>query len=355
MTIQQCKVINSIEPFTQISDTCGVSHFLSCGFGGIFSFLNYFKISIFPFIVNFGFQYKINLNWKENKYVLINYIYFAFKPIDDLLEDLGIRTVGIYSDDNKLLDDIKSSISNDHPVTVAVDLYNQPFREDWYMKKHGRHATSIYGYDDDQKVFYVLEDANNIKYSKEKFSYDDFLEANKNVFSFCGVKKGERPDFYEFSLCKRNPHDISYEKSKFNDYLLSYSKNMLNFKDEIIKSLDDIYIFINFLEELFEDEVLMVNKIEKLYETLQNILNRKRSEKFIIFNLFQNNTTILGLIDSVIEGWAFLRSIIVKYSLTKKYNKQSFQSGYKKLLEIYSCEKEYYGALYQLLNLVVKS
>ena len=92
------------------------------------------------------FIFDFNKEWITNPKELFQIKRTLIKPKLLLLDKLGITLKSTTSKSDNILEDVISSISSNSIVTVLLDLYHFPFRPNWFLNKHGRHVTTIFGY-----------------------------------------------------------------------------------------------------------------------------------------------------------------------------------------------------------------
>ncbi|MCK4258891.1 MAG: SDR family NAD(P)-dependent oxidoreductase [Halanaerobiales bacterium] len=290
-------VIENINPFKNFV-------FKNCFYNALFSVMTSFGISVNKFLCNYIPVYRV----KDDK-LFVEYL--TESTISEVLEGCGLR-YRIDCDDNDIVKTIKSAIEEKRPVIVSVDCYYLPLREDTYLKQHLEHSILIYGFDDSNQSFKIIEQKNSmsLSYQKLTISYRDLEIAYKSYLSL--YKNDQRITYADFYSDNNSaPHSLENYLHLFNKY-----------KEQVFAGL-------KILQQYVSDIVLDMNLILKdettynrLLEMLNAIFSAKAVETGLIKEVFPEDDSIKELIDQVHKQWSQIRIKLVKCHLLK--NKKDF-------------------------------
>ncbi|WP_162160548.1 BtrH N-terminal domain-containing protein, partial [Paenibacillus gorillae] len=106
-------------------------------------------------------MYKTKLDQNNN---IFDIDYIEIEPEEKICKDLGVfYQVEFTADD--ILGSINSALKKNRPVIVWVDCYYESIRKDTYLKEHRPHTLLIYGYDENEKNYTILEHDHSEKLS----------------------------------------------------------------------------------------------------------------------------------------------------------------------------------------------
>ena len=101
-----------------------------------------------------------------------------FKTDIELLleEGIAVKTQDLSED---IVKDLTSSISNGNPAVIWIDCYYEPIRTDMYLKEHWAHMLLVYGFNEQEQTFDILEQKNReaLLYERRTISYVDIVSS----------------------------------------------------------------------------------------------------------------------------------------------------------------------------------
>lgn len=320
------KTIDNIEPFNSL-------FYKNCFYNSLFPILKYYGIDILSILVNDVVVYK----YKEND-CIVSVVYEEVLNNSSILSNVGLHLIEIKKNNTKnIIENLKESLNNEKPIILGVDCYYLSIREDTYMKEHWPHTILIYGYDDNSNYFNIIEHSSrdSLTYAKRVLSY---YETKK---SYLSLKKRypkflEEIDFYQFE----------YEQVEAITSLNNiFKSNFIAKKTKIKFGIEQLKMFCQIGAEFFNSQKLLDSNIDEIITSLNNIINAKTSQTYLIENLYEESDTSLLLIKQVLKLWTDIRIIILKYKFSGIYNKSNMYLIEEMLFSIYEKEEKYYDVL----------
>lgn len=219
-------------------------------------------------------------------------------------------------------------LGNSWYIIGYFDEYYIPVKES-YRVRHFRHTMMIYGYDDQERIFFAIGYTKDRKYKPHTLTYDEYLNAIKwYVDNNSEEHKSFDIDKVEFEAIKINPKykfifDLKEVYISIRDYINSVNtknrtqKNLIygidcenEFKNYIIISgYDDQYLDERYSRFFMELKEVMVRRLEflahekvispELVELYSEISNMQRLVHllFLKFNL----TCKTDLLDHIVD------------------------------------------------------
>lgn len=313
-------IINGIEPFNEI-------FYQSCFMNSFVPVVRYYKRSLIPFIINDMNSYDI----EENNHMLA----VKCEPIrqyNEILEENGL-IVNIYDQSVSEIDYIEASINRNNPVIIWVDTFYESLRKDTFQEYHLAHTWLVFGYDDEKRCFNIIENnsKDSLNYEKHEVAYDELVECTQ----------GYRSNFSDI------PDRItSYDAVEFSMnlstsmYLKQYLDDVKMNRDTYWKGIEKLQSFIECLSEVVLDEKLLSKKSYHIIESLNHVINEKKYEKYRFELLGFKHPYLLLMMTKIIEDYNSIRSVILKYQLSRKYNKEGYTGIIVKLQTILAREKD---------------
>jgi hypothetical protein len=342
-------IIESIEPFNDIL-------YKSCFYNAYFSILRHHNISVLPVLANDVIVYR----YDKEKGLNLSWEFIHNEDIERLSDSVGIGIEKKVECEDPV-NDVIDAIMLKKPVIVSIDSYYEPFRSDTYKKKHWPHSLLIYGYDDNEQLFHIIEHKNleNLAYERQTIDYIDFANAyygyktNFNHLDILKMDTGrdfkdlnhgeENATYFAFYAKGNGCQDDNKEKSR---YVSMFARNVLTRKEIIEDGLKCLPLFAEEFEKNTLEEQLLSQAVQVLAPTLNNIINVKLVEKYRVNMLLGSEPELLGLIDRIIENWSRIRAGVVKYFYSMKYNQKSFENANEILKETVKLEEEFYNSLF---------
>jgi len=301
---------------------------------------NYF---ITPSIIDDYFD-----TWHLNKGYFSVQVHYNVDVLFDLFDKKDNKYINVAS----TFEFVRESITNGDYCSIPLDRYYFPNGVD-HNNYHLVHPVFIYGYDDLERVFYIIDDV--MAYGNQdyyKLPYEDFIKSVISVF-----ESGIEPFIFERGLdklrsvklkgfsedvemtkdnCKNNFEKIlKYEKSgptDINTYKLYGIEAIAKYAEIIEQALPELEDVINFKFISSQPLYLQKKNIDKIHflhslGVLDNPEHEYFSDKFITiykqWELFRN------------KAWYYIEKGIHRTSNTNKVLAKS-------LTAIYSLEKETY-------------
>lgn len=359
---QSSRRLERVEPFNEV-------FYIDCFHNSLFSVIHHFERKTEPFSGNDIFFYA--KNGMDNRFS---------KTIQELLTEQGIhvrtkahvshkeqdtvvteedmvfldqfsKRVGMEKTDDpsedisELIPSIKRALTKGRPVIIWVDCFYEPIRKDTFNKMHWMHSLLLYGYDDKEELFHVIEHIHrdNLNYKQQTISYKDLLRSYEafivNYFPY-----SQMPAYYEFYT--QNQAVCSAECVETNARL-AYWDMRNRHQDQILGGLEEIRAFNAMFLSMLHDEDALKAKTNHFIEILNSIINSKQADLFNVKSLFGVDCEWLVDMQQLLERWIYIRQILVKYMYTSIF-KMGNVSEYLQL--IYPAEIRLYEKLLPLFK-----
>ncbi|MCX8132080.1 MAG: SDR family NAD(P)-dependent oxidoreductase [Clostridia bacterium] len=346
----ELKVLDSVEPFNEII-------YRGCFYSALFPVVRHFNKSVLSYMAN---EIGIYGNREYMGVEGVNVGYLMKTPIFEVSERLGIH-VESKPYTSTLTQDIVRAISADKLVIVCVDCFYESIRKDTYQKTHWPHCLLIYGFNEREKTFDILEHrhSGSLVYEKRTIGYSDlvnayngFLENFRNIdiseIEFASMKvhdKTEFPSYYEFSSIE-GLADIEDE-----DDLHSFKANFIEVKNEVFNSFKYYEEFYKQFEAAAADEGAIKESAALVLELLNNLINAKQAMNYRNSRLVTNYSEIEGIILECIDLLSFIRARIARLLYTSRYKRETFLTCTEKLDRAIKLEYEYYNKLCAMMGI----
>lgn len=334
-SLQEKKVLSGIEPFNEV-------FYKDCFYNSFFAVAKYLGRNTDLFFANDTFIYSD----RDDKNPLnIDVEYIVSEGLNSTIEKCGIKTNTVVST-NDIIRNIKMAIANDRPAIVRVDCFYESIRIDTYQKRHWPHMLLIYGYDDTEKVFNIIEhsDINGLDYSKKTISYQNIIQCYNGLLSNFLVGDSY-PTFLEFYIEESN-----YKNEYENLYSSILAHNMLKNRDILLKRLERVKTFADDVSKIIFDEKELSASIDNLSFSLTNMLKIKYTEAYRISKLLKDDSGINETMDTIIELLKLTKNILDKYKLSRIYREKSLTTVNNNLKRLYDLEYKYYNGLLTILE-----
>ena len=330
------KILDDFEPYNDI-------WYKSCFFHAFFPVIRHFNRDILPFISNEIFIYEYNETKTDYK---LGMKVFEKNSVENILESMDINVM-TKVETNDIIGNLISSIDNERPVIIFIDCYYESIRPDAFQKNHFPHTLLIYGYNNIDEMFYILEHKyrDSYLYEKRTISYSDVVNCYNGFI--VNLKKDKNPlTYFEYSI---KSNDQSSEKNnlfKRNICLDAFYENLQENKKTLYNGIEDLKLFINDYRHIVFEESLLKKNVDDLLNAFNGIINNKNLERYCVLKIFNSNYNSINLCESIINSWSFIRGIIGKYKFSSQYNLKSFEKSIEKLNEIYDLECRWYDSLF---------
>ncbi|URZ07046.1 SDR family NAD(P)-dependent oxidoreductase [Clostridium felsineum] len=314
------KIVAHVEPFNDL-------FYKNCFYNSVFPIVKYYKKDIGYIMANDVITYSYSDNNIKVKYNEI-------ELMDNVVSSMGIKCNAEIKVEN-IIETTKNSIDKDNFVIVWIDVYYEVQRKEVYNKIHMPHTLLIYGYNDADKVFHIIEHKHkdSLSYRETIISYEDLINCYNGYLKNL-QQEVNKESYYEFNIINKN------NKEKENCSLV-YSRNYLNSLKIIEKGLDKFDCYIQYLKTIIINENKLKENTEKILKEFNDIINYKLVEQYRISKLFSEEKELQDLLKDIIDIFSSARAEIAKYLYLGRYNKDYFSSLYNQLEKLKNLEIRY--------------
>lgn len=328
------KIIKDIIPFNDF-------FYKDCYYNSLFSILHHYKCDIIDFLIN-----EIALYARSEDNVLQGVVtYHSILTLKEILKKNNILVFEGYGHEG-IVGKIRESIDNGMPIIIKVDCYNESIREELYHKGHLDHSLLIYGYNDIERKFCIIEhsDKNNLNYSYKLISYDDTVEANKGYLEYYG-NLGE-PLYMQF--CRIADEEKSPAAGSRNRFA-AYAANYLSYRREVMEGLKSLVVISSNIIRALRYTGFLSEHIDEILQLINEIINAKKIDKYRL-NYFFTDDKILDTIDTIVSDWLYIRLSILNFKYSGNCIHDKFNASISKLEDMYCREKELNERVYSALS-----
>ncbi|MGX7632183.1 amino acid adenylation domain-containing protein [Bacillus thuringiensis] len=322
-------ILEGIEPFNDI-------FYKNCFYNSAFPVIRCFQRDILSFLVNDIITYSYNKT--EENLPQLGVEFTPVQSIESLLKNQGIQ-VNTSLVNHQIVSNIIYSIDQERPVVIWIDCFYASFRSDKFECEHWPHTWLVYGYDEEERLFYIIEHkhSDNLMYEKLKVSFDELHAAYNGYIEYYSQRKDLTiPSYYEFFINDDLKEEVSPSK-----HLSVLSDNFQEKKYEIIDSLTQLEEFIKDFDEIALEQSLIDQSVEGLLAGMNEVINSKRVEQYRLVHLLGSNNERTLIVSEILENWEYVRRVVVKYYYSQVYKKGSFNGLTEKLRKILKLEKSY--------------
>lgn len=287
---------NDIVPFNDF--------WLNCDFNAYFSILTSHNEDFRMMAYNNSYRYKIALNT-----VVEDFYEMSVQTNIDTNDDYYVHKMVMNDFEKKenLADIIREQILIDKIFLLGVDLcYLIPNSVCW-KKFHWYHYTLVKGFDDEKKVFYVLDD--------NLFGYQEF-EIPEERLVFAARENTMNPEAYIVEVKKENVAPKVTISSVINN-AKEIIKNIETLERPDLYVMSDAYYHEHFGKELNAMYLYQIQNRQRanilLFQNLQKQFNLQEQEV---------NDSIKPKFEELIKGWRLVQNNFVKIYHSKDRPKQ---------------------------------
>ncbi|MCX7748509.1 MAG: KR domain-containing protein [Clostridia bacterium] len=352
------KILENFEPFNDMV-------YRGCFYSALFPVIRHFDRSVLTYLVNEMNIYHRNedknliMFGNDSSVGILDVKYIMPKTLEQISQDIGIHMEAkAYSSD--LIGDIVASISAGRPVIVSIDSFYESIRPDTYQKLHWPHCLVVYGFDQQEKMFNILEHrrSGSLIYGKHTISYSDLLDAYNGYLAHFGNVDITEIEFEVMRICEGRQVNTYYEFSMEEEMngismerdLQCFSANISELKTEMLNGLGCLEEYVRQFEAVLLDEQKLKEGTNSILSILNKVINVKRAEKYRIAGLQLKQPEIEDLLKQSIDCWDFIRTMIMKFMYTSRYKTDSFASCIEKLNRICELERQYFSKLFDSLT-----
>lgn len=290
-------ILLDIHPFNDV-------YYKSCFYNSLFPVIQYLKGSIIPFLLNDTIVYQIQRRedgvWPEARYL-------PRQSDSLLLQHAGIE-FHAKSKSEKIIPDTMKAIQTGNPVILWIDCYYASIRKDLYETTHLPHTWLIYGYNEEERVFHIIEHPlrDNLAYDKKKVSFEEVTRAyNGYLANFMNFF--DEYSYYEYYLSGTGERGVLSEP---DDQINELKRCYLTGREAIAKGIME-------LEEYLCDEnsrKLMAN--DQVLEGLNTLVNVKQVELYRLKLLFGSSHDEVKIVEDILNLWKAIRAKVAKNLFT---------------------------------------
>lgn len=329
------KILDKFEPFNDI-------FYRNCFYNSLFPIVHHFNGDIMPFILRDIIVFQKSEDDNNNSYGIE---YLAKDDLKHVCKQEDIEVDERYNSKEIILEIIEA-ISDDRPVVLWVDGYYESIRRDVYLKQHIKHSLLIYGYNQKEKLFNVIEHDRfeNLSYKKCVIPY---LDVEKAYYGYIEnfLKGKEAATHYVFNFNEGNKRN---EKAQMpiKKYIREFAENMLNHKEAVEASMMVLDDFIETYKKLSSSNIELRENIDYLIEFLNAVINAKNFEKYRLLRIFEDKSEIIELLDRIIEKWELIRKPLIRFMYMPVYKPEVFELSYQNLIEAARDERVFNEVLF---------
>lgn len=327
-----------IQPFNEV-------YYKDCFFNAFFAIARYFGKETDPFFAN---DTAVFTAYDGEDPLKLDMEYVPSKPMIGLAEEHGIvmQATVVCSD---IVRELKWAVACGKPAVVRVDCFYESARQDTYQKKHWPHTLLVFGYNDDEEAFDIMEhsDINNLDYRPRTIRYAELQACYSGLLEHFQVGE-DYPTFFEFSLKdggQQPPGAVS----------LAYAQNVLAHKELIMERLEGVRLFGDALGHAVTDEARLAETVNLLVLSVHNVLKAKYVEGYRNRLLFKESGMAPDTLQEIVQSWKLIKNVLDKYLLTRRYKEASFLSVTEAVRLLYDLERRYAGELFDYLESVKDS
>jgi hypothetical protein len=329
--------ISNMEPFSEV-------FFKDCYSMAFFQVIIGNKRSIVPILLSGIDLY----TYKRDSGLKIQQI--MIKNEKTILKEIGIRKK-CKKRSNDLAQDVVRSINKHKPVIIWIDRFYETIVPYFYQTIHSPHTILIYGYNENEKYFKVIEDKNSgeLHYEKSTIGYNDLISCY-NGFLANMQQQVNGDTYFEYTL-KQKDADLN-TKANLDRLTKVFINNMLQKENTIFNSLNNIPLFTKDIKQSITDEHLIGEYAVNLRDMCWWIIQYKLSESFTNRTIFEVHFACNKIIEEIVENWRFLFNILSKFILTHNYRAESFNTALKKIEDTFRLENQYHEEFFKFLRQV---
>ena len=259
--------------------------------------------------------------------------------MEEILDNLGIGVERVtYRSD--IIEAIKQSIAKEQPVIVWLNSYYQPSRNDTYRTLHWSQSVVVYGFDDDQKEFQIIELQHweSTVYKKRVISYEELegaYEGYKEFFLDNKVVEAATmfPEFPSFLTFFEINNFINIENER-----KQYIENLRVNRESISNGF---HLFETFVETAHKDELLIDSEYSKEWLVyIVTIINKHLAEENKLNKV--NNE-----FENIIEVWRNIQKLVARAAFSDNINYENMDKISRLLQSVLIMEKEQFKNITQ--------
>ena len=344
---------NAVEPFNEII-------YRGCFYSALFPALRHFGRPVLPVLVN---EVGIYDYIDDGDLSRLDIRYALREPLNELSRSLGLNMEAKHQV-HDIVDCIKTALAEKRLVILCVDYYFESIRPDTFMKEHGPHCLLVFGFNEGEKTFDILEHrhSGSLIYEKRTIGCQELAEAYRGfnerfgdlelpASSYNNLKyreEGLAPGHFEIGPGKEGRE---YEPP---DLFKTFAVNMLKEESLVMGGLKHLKRFTEVFAAVAPDEQFIRTHAENLISVLNTVINAKQAEKYRNDRLSIQEPEIQGLLEQCIDCWSQVRATVARTLYTQRYKKEAMAASIERLYRVNDLELRYYSGLFQALSTSVR-
>ncbi|MFE9279638.1 KR domain-containing protein [Paenibacillus glucanolyticus] len=254
------------------------------------------------------------------------------------------KDIGMVSESCREVANLKSDLEDSmllkRPVILWIDCYYDSSRKDTYLKLHWPHALLVLENDSIRQRFMVMDHDNrdSLNYKIRHITHKDVYRSYEGFLSNYKIHTS-LPTYFE--IYTENA-ERKHQEFDLNTIAISYAKNVLRAREDLIVGLANLESFCFRMEEMISSEESLNIHAEDLVDNLNGITDGKKIDKFRSHELWGPHSDLFKEADALLFKWVQMKSIIAKYLFSHKYEFKKMNEVKKLLQEIRMMEKTYH-------------
>jgi len=263
---------------------------------------------------------------KDIEHILSNDVFFyngqetsfifqsdAIRDESELFKRMGIEQKEYRRTDN-IFQQIENDIMDNNWSVVYIDSFYNPFQPARYQKIHEMHPWGVFGFDQEEKVFHVIdhEYETGLNYIRRIFSYDELSTAYEGLINDVGWT----PSYYTFKNAEKVSRQYNYQKILQENYSLK--------KDEVVRGIQFLEEFLSVFSTYTKEESEAYPFAEGVFQNLLWTVRWQRMRRYQFNQIYSLSDELNQLLFSIEYNWNFIYTLIAKYIFSKKYKEIHF-------------------------------
>lgn len=238
-----------------------------------------------------------------------------------------------------VVEQIRNSISRNSLVILWVDAFHITYRKDTYHAIHWPHTLLIYGFDDGNSMFQVIDHdrRENLSYEKKTISYEEIRLSYQAYLEDFLFTENEPASFYEFRKGSGTENIISSQEC-----LRIYKESLQDNKKILRQSLDVLRMFCNTAPYEITAAVQQPKRLESLIKGFTSVILAKDLEVYRTNLLFPEMNGVLLLQRDIAKSWLLARSRLAKVLFTNQWKQETLDFVLQKIKDAFDMEYQNY-------------
>ncbi len=314
--------IEGIEPFNEVI-------YKDCFYNALFPVLQYYGYDRNEVLCNDVLIYESSDNGGS-----IEASYIIRDKLLHLLNNCGLKINRIVHS-NDIISNVKSALARGRMAIIQIDCYYSPLREDTYKIEHWPHTLLIYGYDDELKSVYILEqsDKNSLDFKEQQMKYQDIITAYEGARDHFAANR-QYPSYMDFG-----PSPAATVEQRHVSSCVLLLQHIRNHKKEIMDGLRELKSFIAVYNEKIEEAGWFEEAADRLYFTFQNISKAQHAQKYRLEHVLEEGLINTDSLNELVHGWRLTLAFIERYKMNGKYSLNSLRKTAENLNRLYLTEE----------------